>query len=686
MKKSIYPKFALDGIKKNSRLYLPYIFTCVGMVMVTYIIKSLSISQTVKSIPGGSSITAMMEFGTYVIAVFSLVFIFYTNSFLIKRRKKELGLYNILGMEKKHIAIIIFYENLYIALISIVGGTAFGIAFSKLSELGLVNIMGGVVDNKFSVSVESIFVVLVIFAIIFALIFLNSVRRIGFSSTVDLLKGGSFGEKPPRANWALGISGVIVLASAYTIAITIENPLGAFTWFFIAVLMVIVGTYMIMICGSVLLCRIMQKNKRYYYKPNHFVSVSSMSYRMKRNGAGLASVCILATMILVIVSSTTCLFYGSEDSLNGRYPRQINCDISLKNTGNGEDTEKVRVIFEEEAIKLGGTKSDVIDVIYSQVYGMPTGENVECDVEKLDNVSSLDYSKVKRYIFISADEYQKLTGNNYRPGENKVVLVCNKEKYKYSEITFNDIGSYEVDAAELQNDNDYVKLTADTTVDSIVVIVDDLVKENKKMEQSHIFDVEENTALSEWDYAFDTDLGEDKQIELNTNAYTRIRDELMLCENPSGNIISVYSESRAQQSADYYGNYGGLFYLGILLSAVFIIATVLIIYYKQITEGYEDKGRFEIMKKVGMTKKEIRKSINSQLLCVFFLPLFFAAMHLAFAFPMLRKMLMLFSLNNLPLFVLTTLISFSVFAVFYVLVYKITSNAYYKIVSEMSGD
>ena len=344
MSKGFYPRLAFESMRKNRRLYLPYLLTCTGMVMMEYIMLYLESSQLMRSLRGGNSIWLMMGLGVWVIALFACLFLFYTNSFLMRRRKREFGLYNILGMGKGNIGVILLWETLIIGVSALLAGLLLGVAFSKLAELILVNIMGEAVSFTLSVSLPSVKNCAVIFAAIFALLYLNALRQVKFTSAIGLLHSESLGEKPPRANWALGLAGFALLGAAYDMAVTVQDPLAAMLYFFLAVLMVIVGTYLVMIAGSVLICRLLQRNKRYYYRANHFVSLSSMAYRMKRNGAGLASICILATMVLVMLSSTSCLYAGSETSMRERYPREINVTVCFKGPQDlsDENTAAVR--------------------------------------------------------------------------------------------------------------------------------------------------------------------------------------------------------------------------------------------------------------------------------------------------------------------------------------------------------
>ncbi|MGN0755229.1 MAG: FtsX-like permease family protein [Aristaeellaceae bacterium] len=323
MKAGFYPKLAVDGIRKNKRLYVPYLLTCAGMVMMFYIIHFLAVSPLVKAMSGGRTTVMMLEFGIWIVALFALIFLFYTNSFLMRRRKKEFGLYNMLGMGKANLSRMLLWETVILFVLSMAGGLLGGIAFSKLAELCLTHILGGEVSYDFTVNGEALRNTLLIFIPIFGLILLKSLIELRRMSAVSLLRSESVGEKPPRANYLLGIGGVALLAAAYYIAVTIQSPLMALSLFFIAVALVIVATYLIFISGSVMLCRLLQRNKNYYYKKNHFVSVSSMVYRMKRNGAGLASICILSTMVLVMMLGAASLYFGAEDSLRARYPQDI---------------------------------------------------------------------------------------------------------------------------------------------------------------------------------------------------------------------------------------------------------------------------------------------------------------------------------------------------------------------------
>ena len=538
---SLYTRLAWDGIRKNGRLYLPYILTCVGMVTMYYMMSELCASDLLRYMKGGGASHIILGLGSWVIAVFSALFLYYTYSFLIRRRQKEFGLYHVLGLGKRHIALLCVIETAMTAVIALAAGLAIGVGLSFTVELGLRASVEAEVGFTFSVNRSVVLQTVLVYLVIFALTLLSTLVKVGRGTAMSLLHSESYGEKPPKGNLFVAILGAVLLAAAYVMAVSIQEPLKALALFFVAVILVILATYLLFIAGSVALCRMLQKNRSYYYQPRHFVSVSSMAYRMKRNGAGLASICILATMVLVMLSSSACLYFGAEDSLNATYPNEFELSVWAD-----DDAALPRL---EKALTEAGA---------------PYGVNV----------------------------WEK--GTVTRDGE----------------------------------------------------II--------------------------WSAAFGTGLPREQQLALGH----AIGEAL----SGSGETWGYSYTLRAEAADDFYGTYGSLFFIGIVLSIMFIFAAVLIIYYKQLCEGYEDQPRFAIMQKVGMTAADIRRSVNSQLLTVFFLPLVGAALHMAFAFPMIRRMLLLFELHNTGLFVATVLISFAVLAAVYTLVYKATSNAYYRIV------
>ena len=633
MKTGFYPKLAFDGIRKNRRMYVPFICTCIGMVMMFYIISYLHYSDTIASMNGGQIMRSTLNLGSIVVGIFSCIFLFYTNSFLIRRRKKEFGLYHII--------------------------------------------------YSMHISPDSILFTLTVFGCIFILLFFNTLRQVHFSNAITLVQSESVGEKPPKGNILLGLLGMICLAAAYYLAVTVADPVSALGMFFIAVILVIVGTYLIMIASSVLFCRLLQKNKRYYYKANHFVSISSMAYRMKRNGAGLASICILATMVLVMLSTTVSLYFGMDDVLSNRYPYQFNTTVSYDSFDmmSDENTASIRKLASDAMDKYECTPSNVSDYRSACFYGYLIDNDFVCDTPFDSHSETANYLEGKMFYFVPLSDYNKMMGTNETLASDEALLFSTRDSaYNESTISFEHGMTYTIKKQIDKFRPDGNSMANISTI--FVLIVPDI---HAAVDAIAALPGNEKSVYFYWHYNFDTNLNRDDQILLANDLSSTISDFFTQSYKQNTGIMRCQFESRAANYEEFLADFGSLFYLAIVLSIVFLIAAVLIIYYKQISEGYEDQARFDIMQKVGMTKREIKKSINSQLLTVFFLPLVGAGIHLIFAFPMIRKILLLFNLTNLHLYTIVTLISFGAFALFYTIVYRITSNAYYHIVSGASN-
>ena len=679
MKTALYPRLAWDGLRKNKRLFTPYLLTCICMVMMFYILSFLGSPETCALLPRGSNTTGkILNLGSFVIFVFSAIFLYYTNSFLVRRREREFGLYNVLGMNKRNLARIVTWESLITAALSLVLGLALGIVLSKLAELGLVNMLGGDINYRIRIDVDSLTRALGLYAVIFAVIWLSTVVRVGRSSAVALLRSESVGEKPPRAQWVLTAAGVVLLGVAYALALSIKEPLAALLWFFAAVIMVILATYLLFISGSVTLCRGLQRNKKYYYRPQHFVSVSSMAYRMKRNGAGLASVCILATMVLVMISSTTCLYVGQEDAVNARYPRDMDVAVYGRSDHplDEAEAEQLRQGVESTVFNFGGQTSNVATYREISVSGLPDGGDLRLGTA---GASAADSTRVTQLHFLPLEDYNAATGQSLTLNDGQVYVAALRTDFPYDTLTVDGEWTFRV------MDRDIPLLSGPFTADitpTLMVVMPHFTQFVQELEDG-LSEKYGWYLTATWHYAFDTDLPENQQGNID-GATPNLEDALngYLAGVSSDWGVGVSVESKAANRADFYGMYGGLFFLGIMLSIVFIFAAVAILYYKQLSEGYEDQSRFDIMQKVGMTKVDIRRSINSQLLTVFYLPLVLAGVHLCFAFPFIHKLLILFNLDNRGLLIGTTAVSFAVFAVLYAIVYKLTGNTYYRIVAE----
>ena len=676
MNRGFYPRLAWTGMKQNRRLYLPYLLTCTGVTAMFYILMGLSVSSVLPQMSGGRSTALIMSLGSVVIAFFALIFLFYTHSFLIRRRSREFGLYNVLGMGKGNIARILLWETLLTYAGTTVVGLALGVALSKLAELGLMNLLRSRITYTFTVNAVSLLITLALFAAVHTLIFLHALWQLHRVSAVTLLHSESVGEKPPRARWLLAVLGLALLGGAYWLAVSIREPLEALLWFFAAVIMVIAGTYLLFISGSVALCRALQKNPRYYYRPSHFVSVSSMAYRMKRNGAGLASICVLATMVLVMLSSTTCLYFGQEDAVNARYPHDIAVTVyGDEHLMDKTELEELRRGVESAVFNFGGEASNVAEYREVSLSGLLDGGNLIVDAT---GAYAMDSTHVIQVHFVPLEEYNAVTGQSLTLEDGQVYVAALRMDFNADTLSVDGGMTRHVMKREITPLDGAA--VADITP-SLTVVVKDFERFVPEL-QGYLSDKYGWYPSAYWNYGFDTDLPEDQQA--NTDDVTpNLTDALYahLSRVSSDWGVGVSVESKAANRADFYGTYGGLFFLGIMLSVVFLLAAVSIIYYKQICEGYEDQSRFDIMQKVGMTKRDIRRSINSQLLTVFFLPMALSGVHLCFAFPFIHKLLLLFNLSNTPLLIGTTVVSYVAFALLYTLAYKLTSNAYYHIVS-----
>ena len=681
MKLGFYPRLAWSGIRKNKRLFVPYILATAGTAAVFYILFFLASSNFFDNMRGGSSTKMVLSFGVFVIVAFALLFLFYCNSFLVRRRYKEFGLYSILGMNKHNISRILAWETLFTALLSLLGGVFIGVLLSKLAEMAMLKVLGGTADYALHISLPAIEYMLLYFGGIFLLIFLNSVVRIRRLSASELVRSENYGEKPAKANPILGGLGVLVLGVAYYLAVSIEQPLQALTVFFIAVLMVIAATYLIFIAGSVVMCRLLQKNKRYYYKPEHFVSVSSMAYRMKRNGAGLASICILATMVLVMISSTSCLYFGGEESLHARYPRDIvtRSVILIGDEYADAETEIEALRSSISAAIAGRPVSNVMDYRSFSLDAVVEQGHVMTNDSALSEFGLVSASKVASFLFIPLSDYNRAAGAHEILGDGEVLVHASRTSIDFDTLDID--GTVQLTVKRELDEMPLISgSSAASVLPTITVIVPGLDELALKLADAENPFGGPAFNYTSWNYCFDTPLKDDDYASLYLDVVSALRDKNI--EDEHMGFYSYSVESLEYNRSDFAGTFGGLFFLGVILSLVFGCAAVLIIYYKQLSEGYEDAGRFEIMQKVGMTKQEIRRSINSQLLTVFFLPLLFAGLHLCFAFPFIRKILYMFSFYNTSFLIWTTVISFLVFALLYALVYKKTSNTYYKIVSK----
>ena len=671
--KNLYFKLAFSGIKGNKKTYLPYILASVGVIAMYYIIAYLAGSSFIASFTGGKQIQIYLGMGVNILEVFSIIFLFYTHSFLIRRRKQEFGLYNILGLSRRDIAIVMFVETTSLALLTIGIGLLSGVLLSKIAELALMALIEAPQSYGINLSPSAIIDTIVLFLSINAIVYCKTLFDIHHTKTVNLLHSDSYGEKAPKANWLIAIIGLVILVVAYAIALSIKDPVLAITLFFFAVVLVIIATYLLFTAGSVTLCRLLQKNKKYYYKTNHFVSVSSMAFRMKRNGAGLATICILSTMVLVTITFTTCMYTGLENGIRNRFPRNIMLDIYAENSKDLSTIESaVRPEMDNILTRFGDAQSNLLDFQCVAFSGVKDGNNLT--FLAMNDMASLD--KAYDIYILPISDYNEMSDEPITLKNNEAAVWVSNGTPMTGEVNIE--GGITVDVIKQIEDFSENDISTSSFMPSIYFFVNEFEPIVTALQTA---DQAEETPMGivvHWFYGMDY-AGDEMQSSLCAALSETISQNDLVAQN----AVLFSGDCAADSRENFKALYGGAFYLGVILGTMFMVAAVMIIYYKQLTEGYEDKAKFAIMQKVGMTAKEIRKSINSQILTVFFLPLVTAGIHLCFAFPLLEKILAMFNIVDHNLLIMVTGITFLVFTLFYIIVYKLTSRTYYRIVTDM---
>ena len=677
-------------MKSNRRFYLPYILTVIGTAAAFYIMAAIVSDPGSKELAAGTSngpmyVSMFMTLGMFVLGLFSCIFLLYTNSFLMKRRQKELGLYSVLGMSKTNIAGIMVFEALYIALIGIGGGIAVGILLTKLVSLALFRLMRLPVPFGFSVQPIAIIIVVLFFAGLILLTLLANLAKVGRSRPVELLRGGNVGEKEPKANWFLTIVGVLFLGAGYAAAMLVDNPGMAVAVYFLAVFAVIIGTYCLFTSVSIAVLKALRRNKRYYYKAKHFISVSGMLYRMKRNAVGLANICILCTMVMVMVSGTLSLYLGSEEQVNVYCPADVVVEATYYASSNedhvyneetGEETIEYHTPYDAAAM-------DAWFEDYFAGHKLTPSAAKAVEYYSFTAVDSEDH--VSLVTAVTAETYAQLTGEaapELAPGEALAHVPPNCElgdSFSFLDkdgrtVCIGLVGEAKLTAAQIVLNMVAVNWTEED--DDIVLVVPD------RAALLELVAGQENGSYV-WRGQYDFDASDE--------ALAAMVDDYFAASSEGDGVDAGYYDVlridlRSETERDVYGLSGGFLFLGVFLGIVFLMATVLIIYYKQVSEGYEDNARFEIMRKVGLSEREARRAIRSQILTVFFMPILVAAIHIAFDFNLVVLLLRLFSLTNVKLTALCTLGTLLVFCAVYAVVYALTARSYYKIVRPNSGN
>ena len=669
-----YSKFALNNLVKNKRFIIPYVLSTIFTIMSFYILSSLAFGDNLNKLPNGIDATKqVLSLGIIVIAIFSTIFLFYTYSFLVKRRVKEFGLYSVLGMTKKQIAKILVLETIFIAVTTIVLGIGLGIIFDKLMLLVLLKLFSAGVSFGFSITPIAIVFSVLLFGGIFFLLLLYTVIKIARLRIVALLKDENKGEKEPKSRWILAIIGLALIGYGYYTAQTVQNPIKALTVFFFAVVAVIIGTYLVFMAVSITVLKIMKNNKNFYYKPKNFISVSGLLYRMKRNAVGLANICILSTMVLVTMGSTSALYAGMEKSYNERFPRQ------LMVAGYHSTSDKLKEIENNAKLSAKEAGTEVEDMVsYNSV--PIVGRLVE-DKFNFESNIGIDLSNVKMIVVLELKDYNKTANKNITLESNEILLHIDKKgNYNHNNISLN--GSDYKIKEKLSEFPGAIGSAAANIIDTYYVVVKDN-KEAEKIAAQLAARMEELSKEDAKSRGIITTGAPTVQnyVAFNikdTTKEAKVIESFKKLEKQSG----IEIEGKDENKLTFRGVFASFLFIGVFISLIFVTSQVVIMYYKQISEGYEDKGNFEIMRKVGITDKQIKQSIRSQVLLIFFSPLIIATLHTIVAYPFIEKILRLFLITDNSIFLQALAVTIVVFAIFYLIVYAITSKIYYRIIKE----
>lgn len=672
----LYLRLAWSNLKNSRQFYLPYVIAGMLSAMMFYTMCAIQGNDGLSKMRGGSSVQIVLYFGVVVVGVFVSIFLFYTNSFIMKRRKKELGVYNILGMEKIHVAKIMAWETVFSFLIAVGGGLITGIVFQKLLTMFLYRLTGLEAAIPFYISGWGCLHTAEMFGAIYVCILLYNLMQIRFSNPVELLHSGNTGEREPKTKIIQAVLGILCIVTGYYIAITTDNPVKAVSLFFVAVMLVIVGTYFLFNAGSIAFLKLLRKNKRYYYQTRHFTTVSGMIYRMKQNAVGLANICILSTMVLVVISMTVCMYAGIEDELKTQYPAEL--ELIFYDPDGQQDAQTFNRMADEieRVIKENGR------VITGKQKGSYVGTAVAMTGNKITALdrSAMDFSNMYVLEIMTKDGFEEYMQETIPDIPDGSVAVMMDSVYEQDTIVMENT-EYPVEQSMKFPIRNAVSEFVDGSV--ILIVKDENALENMRKQlaamETEAYGEERTVDLT---YVMNFDMsgtGEEKIACANA-----VRERVSEWQNDETNPKTMRLDcnviSRAEGHIDYETSNGGLLFLGLFLGSMFLMITVLIIYYKQISEGYEDKERFAIMEKVGMSNEEVKATIRSQVRMVFFLPLATAACHLAAAYPMLKKLLALVSLYNGTLFAWCLAGTVLVFGLIYLAVFIITSKSYYKIV------
>ena len=670
MHKGIFSRLAKQNIRNNKSTYIPYMITCIFCIAMIYMMEFLRDCPTLDQAVRQADEVRMIVFtGEIVVEIFCIIFLIYSNSFLMKRRQKEIGLYNILGLERNHIGIVMFLETIITSIGSLAGGIAAGIIGSKLALLLLLKLLHIPSVLGFYISVKGIFTCLFMFGIVFLMILFLNLAKIHLSRPVELLRGNNTGEKEPVVKWLMALIGFICLGAGYYLAVTTESPIKAITIFLLAVILVMAGTYLLFTAGSIVILKFLRRRKSFYYRTGNFISISGMLYRMKQNAIGLASICILSTGVLLMISMTVSIYFGMNDIMLNRYPY----DVDMSVTSISEEECQTAIEAFEKAIadnKVPVEKS--VEEIYLDIVCSKNGDQIL--IKPTNTIRNSD--SVLVLSLLDQAEYERLTGISANLNDGEIFAwypsAVQKDSVTVDEKEF---------TVKKWMDKNPLTCGEDAVSDNAVLVVtDEDFKKFDEMRTEMYKGVSSAPAGEDLTLHLGLDItgSETEKIEFGTPVMETVKDL-----KKSGGLSEnawIISGIRQQEYESYYADNGSLLFIGIFLGSLFLMGTAMIIYYKQISEGYEDQKRFEIMQKVGLSRREVRSSVRRQILMVFFLPLLMAMLHITMAFPMIRRLLLLFGMTNTKLFIGCTAGTVLIFAVVYGLIYLMTARSYYHIV------
>lgn len=670
MHKGIFSRLAKQNIRNNKSTYIPYMITCIFCIAMIYMMEFLRDCPTLDQAVRQADEVRMIVFtGEIVVEIFCIIFLIYSNSFLMKRRQKEIGLYNILGLERNHIGIVMFLETIITSIGSLAGGIAAGIIGSKLALLLLLKLLHIPSVLGFYISVKGIFTCLFMFGIIFLMILFLNLAKIHLSRPVELLRGNNTGEKEPVAKWLMALIGFICLGAGYYLAVTTESPIKAITIFLLAVILVMAGTYLLFTAGSIVILKFLRRRKSFYYRTGNFISISGMLYRMKQNAIGLASICILSTGVLLMIAMTVSIYFGMNDIMLNRYPYDV--DMSVTSISE-EECQTAIEAFEKTIADNKVPVEKSVEEIYLDIVCSKNGDQIL--IKPANTIRNSD--SVLVLSLLDQAEYERLTGISANLNDGEIFAwypsAVQKDSVTVDETEF---------TVKKWLDKNPLTCGEDAVSDNAVLVVtDEDFKKFDEMRTEMYKGVSSAPAGEDLTLHLGLDItgSETDKIDFGTPVMEVVKD---LKKNGGLSENSwITSGIRQQEYESYYADNCSLLFIGIFLGSLFLMGTAMIIYYKQISEGYEDQKRFEIMQKVGLSRREVRSSVRRQILMVFFLPLLMAMLHITMAFPMIRRMLLLFGMTNTKLFIGCTAGTVLIFAVVYGLIYLMTARSYYHIV------